>query len=66
MNQDGTFVSRDHLFKKCLGSFEGGVHAVERCEVVVAGKNLRDFNIITTQGSFVSFSIPPGQDTSPS
>ena len=54
MNQGGSLVSRDHLFKKCLGSFDGGVHAVERCEMVVAGKNLRDFNIIARWGSFVS------------
>lgn len=35
MNQDGTLVSQDHLLEKCLGNCAGGVHAVERCEVVV-------------------------------
>ena len=41
INQDGILVSCGHLFKECLGNCAGGVHAVERCEVVVCGrKNL--------------------------
>ena len=42
VNQNGILVSRGHLFKECLGNCAGGVHAVERCEVVVCGgkKNL--------------------------
>ena len=35
MNQGGILISRNHLLKKCLGNCAGGVHAVERCEVVV-------------------------------
>ena len=43
MNQDGILVSRDHLLKNCLGNCAGGVHAVERCEVVVCGEKPRRF-----------------------
>ena len=35
MNQGGILISRNHLLKKSLGNCAGGVHTVERCEVVV-------------------------------
>lgn len=38
LNQDGILISRDHLLRKYLGKCAGGVHALERCGVVVCGE----------------------------
>ena len=56
MNQDGILVSRGHLLKKCLGNCAGGVHAVERCEVVVCGGKPSACGVLSGVGVALSWS----------